>query len=198
MAFRVHWLGLSGARFRGAGAQGARTEGLGVKLVVLGLALVVTACASPRGPEIACYGGLPAGARTYAFASGGAELERAGIEAAVSRSLAADGFTRADQKPDYLVEVLFSARPAKVGAYEKLAGADAPEWKLAPVKTPWWKTRQPKLGDVTIRFIDARTGAEAYRATASGRSDMGKTATEAAARFDALAQAAAAPCLPVT
>ena len=169
-----------------------------MKLVVLGLALFVTACASPRGPEIACHGGLSGGARTYAFASGGAEPERAGIEAAVSRQLAADGFTRADQKPDYLVEVLFNARPAKVGAYEKLAEADAPEWTLAPVKTPWWKTRQPTLGDVTIRFIDARTGTEAYRATASGRSDLGKTASEAAAQFDALARAAAAPCLPVS
>ena len=171
---------------------------MSVKLVVLGLALFVTACASPRGPEIACQGGLAASARSYAFASSEAEPERAGIEAAVSRQLAADGFTRADQKPDYLVEVLFSARPAKVGAYEKLAEADAPDWKLAPVKTPWWKTRQPTLGDVTIRFIDARTGAEAYRATASGRSDLGKTASEAAAKFDALAQAAAAPCLPVS
>lgn len=169
-----------------------------MKLVVLGLALFVTACASPRGPEITCHGGLGAGARTYAFASGGVEPERAAIEAAVSRQLAADGFTRADQKPHYLVEVLFSARPAKVGAYEKLEQADTPEWKLAPVKTPWWKTRQPKLGDVTIRFLDARTGAEAYRATASGRSDLGKTAAEAADRFDTLAQAAAAACLPVT
>ena len=81
------------------------------------------------------------------------------------------------------MEVLFSARPAKVGAYEKLAEADTPDWRLAPVKTPWWKARQPTLGDVTIRFIDARTGVEAYRATASGRSDMGKTASEAAAKF---------------
>ena len=168
-----------------------------MKLVVLGLALFATACASPRGPEIACHGGLAASARTYAFASSGAEPERAGIEAAVSAQLAADGFMRAD-KPDYLVEVLFSARPAKVGAYEKLAQADTPEWRVAPVKTPWWRTRQPKLGDVTIRFIDARTGAETYRATASGRSDLGKTASEAAARFDALAQAATAPCVPLT
>ncbi len=168
-----------------------------MKLFVLGLALFASACASPRGPEIACHGSLGAGARTYAFASSGAEPERAGIEAAVSRRLAADGFARAEQKPDYLVEVLFSARPAKVGAYEKLAEADTPQWRLAPVKTPWWRVRQPTLGDVTIRFIDARTGTEAYRATASGRSDLGKTASEAAARFDALAQAAAAPCLPV-
>lgn len=168
-----------------------------MKLVVLGLALVVTACASPRGPQIACHGALDTGARTYAFASSGAEPERANIEAAVSRRLAADGFTRAEQKPDYLVEVLFSARPAKVGAYEKLAEADTPQWRMAPVETPWWRVRQPTVGDVTIRFINARTGAEAYRATASGRSDLGKSAAEAAARFDALAQAAAAPCPPV-
>lgn len=170
---------------------------LGVKLVVLGLALFVTACAGPRGPQIACHGSLGSDARTFAFASGGAEPERADIEAAVGQRLVADGFAQVEQKPDYLVEVLFSARPAKVGAYEKLAAAETPQWRLAPVKTPWWKVRQPTLGDVTIRFIDARTGAEAYRATASGRSDMGKTATEAAARFEALAQAAAAPCLPV-
>ncbi len=187
-----------GARFRGASIHSTRTEGFELKLVVLGLALVVTACASPRGPQIACQGTLDAGSRTYAFAVGGAEPGRADIEAAVSRRLAADGFARAEQKPDYLVEVLFSARPAKVGAYEKLAQADAPQWRVSPVKSPWWQVRQPTVGDVTIRFIDARTGTEAYRATASGRSDLGKSASEATARFEALAQAAAAPCLPVT
>lgn len=167
-----------------------------MKLVALGLAVFLTACASPRGPEVAYHGVLGQGSRTYAFASEDAQPERADIEAAVSRELAASGFTRVDRSPDYVVEVLFSARPAKVGAYEKLAGADAPDWKVAPVKTPWWAPTKPTLGEVTIRFVDAKSGVETYRARASGRSDMGKTAAEAAAKFDALAQAAARP--PVT
>ena len=167
-----------------------------MKLLALGLALSLAACASPRGPQVAYHGALQPGSGTYSFAGGDRQPERAEIEAAVGRQLAADGYRQVEHSPDYVVEVLFSARPAKVGAYEKLA-AETPEWKVAPVKTPWWRLRKPTVGEVTIRFVEARSGFETYRATATtGRTDMGKTAAQAAAKFDELAQAAARP--PVT
>lgn len=162
-----------------------------MKLLALGLALSLAACASPRGPEVAYHGALQPGSGTYSFAGGDRGPERAEIEAAIGRQLAADGHRQVERSPDYVVEVLFSARPAKVGAYEKLAQADTPEWKVAPVKTPWWRLRKPTLGEVTIRFVEAKSGVETYRATATGRTDMGKTAAEAAAKFDELANAAA-------
>lgn len=164
-----------------------------MKLVALGLALSLTACASTRGPEVACHGTLGS-ARSYAFAGAAAGAEHGEVEAAVSRELASAGFTRADQSPDYLVEILLGERPATVGAYEKLAGAEAPEWRLAPGKTAWWRAKPPTLGDVTVRFVDARTGAEVYRATASGRSDVRRKPGEEAVRFDGLAKAALTPC----
>lgn len=164
-----------------------------MKFIVLGLALTVTACASGRAPEVACHGALDT-SRSYAFVAGGEGAERAEVQTAVSRGLATAGFTPADRSPDYLVEVLFGERPSGVGAYEKLADPETPDWRVAPAKASWWRRKQPTRGDVTIRFVDARTGVEAYRATASGRADVGKSAGQAAARFDALAKAALEPC----
>ena len=167
-----------------------------MKLLALGLALSLAACASPRGPQVAYHGALQPGSGTYSFAGGDRQPERAEIEAAVGRQLAADGYRQVEHSPDYVVEVLFSARPAKVGAYEKLAEADKPDWTVAPVKTPWWRLRKPTLGEVTIRFVESKSGVETFRATATGRTDMAKTAAQAAAKFDELAQAAARP--PIT
>lgn len=164
----------------------------------LGCVLVLSACASPRGPEVTCQGGLGGAVpRSYAMTRIGDAPERAQIEAAIVRQLTADGFAASDQ-PGYLVEVLYGERPAKVGAYEKLAQEGAPDWRVAPVKTPWWGPRKPTIAKMSVRFIDAKTGAEVYRANASGRSDLDKTAADAAARFDGLARAAlsAPACLP--
>jgi len=176
-----------------AACENGRVRGSAVKFVALGLALSVTACASARAPEVACHGALDT-ARSYAFVAGGDGAERAEVEAVVSRGLATAGFTPDDRSPDYLVEVLLGERPGGVGAYEKLADPETPDWRVAPAKPSWWRRKQPTRGDVTIRFVDARTGAEAYRATASGRADVGKSAEQAAARFDALATAALEPC----
>lgn len=163
-----------------------------MKLVPLGLALCLAACASPRGPAVVCLGALGASG-SYAFVDVGEGAEREKVEAAVESGLRAAGFTRADGSPDYLVEVLVGERPASVGAYEKLADTETPDWRLAPGKTSWWRAKPPTLGDVTVRLIDARTGVETYRATASGRSGAEKNAV-AAARFEGLAKAALTPC----
>ena len=55
-----------------------------MKLLALGLALSLAACASPRGPEVAYHGALKQGSDTYSFAGGERQPERTEIEAAVS------------------------------------------------------------------------------------------------------------------
>lgn len=79
----------------------------------------------------------------------------------------------------YLVEVSYSERPLKVGAYAgPRPAADEPgAWVAAPEKRQWWAPQRAQLCTLTARVVDAASGGEAYRVRASARGrqpDCGK------------------------
>ncbi len=80
----------------------------------------------------------------------------------------------------YLVEVSYSERPLKVGAYAgpRPAAAAAPAaWVAPPQKRRWWAPQRAQLCTLTARVVDAASGGEAYRVRASARGrqpDCGK------------------------
>jgi hypothetical protein len=138
-------------------------KALAITLALAGLA----ACASAGPPPISLSS---AGARpdkaAYRFVGEGVG-EQPGdflVRALVERRLAATGFARADDRPRYLVEVAVTARPLNVGAFTGPA-APVPAWLDAPVA----KTAgigADHVCAVSLRFIDADSGAEAYRVRA--------------------------------
>ncbi|WP_312163678.1 hypothetical protein [Phenylobacterium sp.] len=73
----------------------------------------------------------------------------------------------------YLVEVSYSERPLKVGAYagpRPAADAEPAAW-VAPPQTRrwWWAPQRVRLCTLSARVVDAASGGEAYRVRASAR-----------------------------
>ncbi len=146
-------------------------------------------------PVTTCQGTLGHGgsAPTYRLVSEPGDADRAG---ALARQLTAAGFTAAAKDPDYLVEATYGDRPGRVGAY----AAVETEWLQEPVRRPWWRLRPPAVEQMTVRFIDARTGTETYRASASRRHVESRAGREPGLAFATLAQAALSDtaCRPAT
>jgi hypothetical protein len=72
----------------------------------------------------------------------------------------------------YLVEVSYSERPLKVGAYagpRPAADAAPAAWVAPPEKRQWWAPQRAQLCTLTARVVDAASGGEAYRVRASAR-----------------------------
>ena len=155
-------------------------------LAGLGLLVALGGCATHPGPEIACWGTPdPAGA-TYGIVALTPQAEAPAVAATLQRQLSARGLAPASDHPDYLVEVTLSRRPGQVGTYVRTAGAE-PDWLGKPSRSPWWRPRGSMVEVATIRLVEARSGAEVYRTTASQRIERGR---EDDANFAALAQAA--------
>ena len=91
----------------------------------------------------------------------------------VEARLAAKGLKRQDEGSRYVVEVGYTARPLEVGAFAGAAPADKtvqPDWLAAPgFKRPWYSKpdKAESICAVSLRFVDAKTGAEAYRVHAA-------------------------------
>ena len=98
------------------------------------------------------------------------------VRSQVERRLTAKGFRRVDDAPRYLVEVAVTSRPLNVGAYAGPAAPD-PAWLDAPVaKTAG--VGADHVCAVSIRFIDAADGAEAWRVRAQQHGPVADCNTE--------------------
>jgi len=128
------------------------------KLVItLGLGALMTGCAGAPKIEVSSSGAGPAKAATFRFAAAAGEAPVGPlIQPQIETRLVALGYRRAEADARYVIETAATARPLTVGAYVKSPDA----WLDKP------RLRGPKkagLCQVSVRFIDARSGAEAYR-----------------------------------
>lgn len=102
-----------------------------------------------------------------------AQADKAATEPAppVAAKLQAAGLPMRDAPGDgYLVELSYSERPSKVGAYagpEPASGAAREAWVAPPEKPRWWAPGRGQLCTLTARVIDPASGGEAYRVRAS-------------------------------
>lgn len=109
-----------------------------------------------------------------------AEDGEPGLTAPMTAKLQAAGLPVRDAPgKGYLVEVSYSERPLKVGAYAgpRPAKDEPGAWVAAPEKRRWWAPGRSQLCTLTARVVDAASGGEAYRvrASAKGRQpDCGK------------------------
>ncbi|MBP6878755.1 MAG: hypothetical protein KBC34_12080 [Phenylobacterium sp.] len=129
------------------------------------LALLVAGCASNKIDVVESGVRPDLRARGLAFAP---ESQGAGP---MAKTLQAEGLAvREAPGEGYLVELSYSERPQKVGAYAgpRPAADAAPDaWVAAPEKRRWWTPRSRQLCTLTARVLEAASGAEAYRVRAS-------------------------------
>ena len=134
-------------------------------LVACAGALLLAGCVSNKIDVVESGARPDLAARGLAFAPGG-EAGRP-----IADKLQAAGLAVREAPGDgYLVELSYSERPQKVGAYAgpRPASDAAPdEWVAPPQKRPWWAPRSRQLCTLTARVVEAGSGTEAYRVRAS-------------------------------
>ena len=116
-------------------------------------------------------------AAAYRFAGEG-QGEQPGdflVRSVVEKQLQAKGFRQSDKAARYVVEVAVSARPNNVGAFQ--GAPDSRVWLDAPA------AKGAGFGSdhvcaVRVRFIDAATGAETWRANAQQHAPAADCNTE--------------------
>jgi hypothetical protein len=145
--------------------------------LVAGVAL--SGCATARIDALGTGPGPgPADERSYAFTS--ARAEDGTLWPLVETHLAANGFIRREgASARYFVELGYSARPTGVGAYALEAPIDKDDrsgWIAPPAHRRPWTSTGTRVCVLSVRFIDARTGAEAYRVAAAERRRKGDCA----------------------
>lgn len=158
-------------------------------LLVFGLG----ACAPGSGLQLTSHGRLPvAEPATFAVSTteGDGPILRAASEA-VSQALSVRGWRAEAAAPQWQVEAFYSERPRSVGAFAGEAAPGEPEgWRIGPTPRRWWR-RDGRVGVLTVRIVDAATGAEVVQAEAKGRIGAGPTG----AALDQLAEAAVVEAL---
>lgn len=138
---------------------------------VAGAALGLTvlgpgACATQSLRLVEQRGAAPQAGR-YAVAADPEAPAPAGLAAAVDRRLSAQGLAAAEDQPQFRVEALYSERQGPVGAFNATGGDNAPVWLASPPRIRWWSwNRRPRLRQLTLRILDAGSGAEIYRGVA--------------------------------
>lgn len=158
-------------------------------IALLGLA----ACVSGPGLEVASEGRLPIGT-TPSFVID--RPEQAGPHAhaasdAVARALDAHGWRTGTAAAQWRIEALYVERPGFLGAFlEDAASVEPEEWRIRPTPRRWWR-RDGRVGVLTVRMVDAATGAETVHAEAKRRIDGQSTEAE----LDQLATALVAEAL---
>jgi hypothetical protein len=152
---------------------------LGLTLgLMAGAGLALAGCARPQVDLLAAGAGPDRAANGYRLAEP-ADPDAAGdklILPLVEARLDAKGFKRLDAgAPRYVLEVAYSGRPIAVGAFAGAAptakGAQ-PDWLSAPGKRRWWQSRRQGVCQVALRFVDIKTGQEAYKVRAALRGSM--------------------------
>jgi hypothetical protein len=139
--------------------------------ITLSLTLLIVGCAHPL-VDVASAGAGPDKTGAYRFslqADPDAPTDNAVLPLIEAR-LAAKGLERRDDGARYVVEVGYTSRPLGVGAYAGAAPADKttpPDWRAAPGKPRWQVAKPEHLCAVSLRFVEAKTGAEAYRVHAA-------------------------------
>jgi hypothetical protein len=127
------------------------------------LAIGLAGCVSAKPPAISLSSaGAGPDRGDFRFVSEGVG-EQPGdflVRSQVERQLTAKGFRRVDEQPRYLVEIAVTSRPLNVGAFAGPAAPD-PAWLDAPVAKAAG-VGADHVCAVSIRFIDAGNGAEAY------------------------------------
>lgn len=78
---------------------------------------------------------------------------------------------QAGERAAYVLEVVYSERPWRVGAYSgDTPKTDAPDgWIAAPRPWPWWAPRTTQVCTLAVRVMDGGEGRESYRVRASAR-----------------------------
>lgn len=126
-------------------------------VITFGLAALMGGCAGTPKIEASSSGAGPDKAATFRFAAAAGETPVGPqLQPQIEARLVALGYRRAEAEARYVVETAVTARPLTVGAYVKAPDA----WLDQP------RLRGPKkagLCQVSVRFVDARSGAEAYR-----------------------------------
>lgn len=157
-------------------------------IALLGLA----ACVSGPELEVASEGRLPVGT-TPSFAVDISEPAGPHAQAAsnaVSGALRARGW-QPGTAAQWRIEALYVERPGFLGAFVEEAAPVEPEgWRIRPTPRRWWR-RDGGVGVLTLRMIDAATGAEVVHAEAKRRIDGQSTEAE----LDRLATALVAEAL---
>jgi hypothetical protein len=103
----------------------------------------------------------------YALASDPEAPTPTALDAAVVRRLGQLGLTRGDDHPEFRVEALYSERQGLVGAFSDLAADGKPRWVANTAQVRWWSwNRHPRIRQLTVRILDAGSGAEVYRGAA--------------------------------
>jgi len=141
-------------------------------VLTISLTSLVAACAGVTPPVLSSRGPGP-GAGSYRFFSDapGEKPGDSGVRPRVESLLAAKGFTKAEGDTRYLVEVSVTARPLNVGASSPAGALSAPAAK------------RPGAGDkgvcaVRVRFVDAKSLAEAYSVSAQRQARVKDCMTE--------------------
>jgi hypothetical protein len=141
-------------------------------IITLSLGALLVGCAHARLDVASVGPGPDKAAPAYRFAAeadADAPADKAVLPLVESR-LAAKGLKRQDEAARYVVEVGYTARPLDVGAYAGPAPADKtaqPDWLAAPGVKRRWVGKPESICAVSLRFVDTKTGAEAYRVHAS-------------------------------
>jgi hypothetical protein len=136
--------------------------------ITLGAGALLAGCAHPLLDVAATGPGPDKAAPNYRFAAEAdpdAPLDKP-VLPLIEQRLAAKGLKRQDEGARYVVEVGYTARPLNVGAYKGPAPADKtkePDWLAAPGKPRWQVSKPESFCAISLRFVDTRTGAEAYR-----------------------------------
>lgn len=154
-------------------------------------ALALGGCASSTLSLVDQRGSAPAAGR-YALAADPEAPAPAGLAAAMGRQLGRQSLTPADDHPQFRVEAVYSERQGPVGAFSALGADGRPQWLASPPVIHWWSwNRRPQVRQLTVRILEAGSGAEVYRATAVQQG--GKAGP---VDWDKLAAAAVAPAAP--
>jgi hypothetical protein len=137
----------------------------------LTLGALMAGCAHARLDVASVGAGPDKTAPAYRFAAEADEDAPADKQVLplIESRLAAKGLKRQDDAR-YVVEVGYTARPLEVGAYAGPAPADKtvqPDWLAAPGARRWWVSKPESICMVSLRFVDTKSGAEAYRVHAA-------------------------------
>jgi len=132
--------------------------------------LLLGGCATP-GVAVDRQGMFPppSAGDGFAFADPGDARQPPELLGALQHRMEAAGLVRSATPARFRVEVAYSEREGRTGAFDAQAGAE-PVWLAEPVRIRWWSwNRHPKVRQLTVRIVDASSGQEIYRARAAER-----------------------------
>lgn len=163
-------------------------------LLLSSILMALAACVSAPTIEIASSGVLPAAAAAPLFTIVGTEdpqSPEADAASAVSKALAARGWTSEGGQERWRIDVAFVERPSVVGGFTEESEPVKPSlWRAPPYPRRWWRRHEARRS-LTLRILDKSTGQEVVRSSATQR----MTDEPLALALERLASAAVAEAL---